>query len=508
MQDPVQLQNLDPEQMAQMISQLQDRLQQREERLAAEADLVNLADGEDDEENSTEINIANATENLRENPTQFPHAATDKFFFKDDQDRNIGECDIINSFEDVLQFPNHPSFQIKTDVDSIYAVDRSLPELFSAFKNKISFTMESWIKPYKKMWSSRFFVDTTSMVTPPQMSFASRSKVPMNLYPSIRLGVLSIGLERPMDVYLVNTATSRIYKNHMFNQQEIAVITAAMNMSRSLCKSCCTNSRSKRYMAKDFIECAAFKSYYGSKSTKTATTEYNNLQGQQTKMFAKYFHKALDKIASSDWEEDYSDKELVGVVDDTKKFKADKLQMQLFAQELKRGCQFVMTISGIKKEFNMKEFQTYFECPANFLEPLQTILDNNMEQAVEELNSLLEEENECSKEDFPEYDIIPYAMNEEEGTLVTLQDIDKELPMYATHFEKPWKDLIHSGFNAEIARLSKGLDEWLKELFGIKNRFLSIFFDIGVEVRLVGNHSLLLDVDKLMPYLKTQAQQR
>ena len=179
------------------------------------------------------------------NPKQFPASALDHFIFRNAQGDPVAERKIIQTFEETFPFPTIPNLRLKGDCDSVCAASSKLEEPLDSFGNATAMTMSSTICPEKKIWSSRFCIDSTPTQGMTQLPSANGKKLSLGLFPSVEIGHMSFGLHRPMTIYLVNLATPQIFKDHMFNKIEISVITAALNFARHLSKTECNRDQQK-----------------------------------------------------------------------------------------------------------------------------------------------------------------------------------------------------------------------------------------------------------------------
>ena len=106
------------------------------------------------------------------NPSSFPSNTSGQFTMRDSLGDPVGTLNIVFPIMDRISFPNHPLYQIKGDVDSIYTYNRSLKELILSLESNNTrlgqaFCLHSCINPAKKLAGSRFFVDTSRMSSPP-----------------------------------------------------------------------------------------------------------------------------------------------------------------------------------------------------------------------------------------------------------------------------------------------------------------------------------------------------
>ena len=428
-------------------------------------------------------------------PQQFPVSALDKFFFREDGDP-VDELKIIDDLDIVLGFPNCPRLQVKGDVDSIYAQDSNFKNLLECFKNAEMLTMNSVIKAERKMWNSRFYLDTTSLREPPTVWKGSLDKVSLDKFPSIEIGQLSIGLHRPMQIFLVNLSVTRICKDHMFTKTQIAVVNACMNYARYLSREECNLDKDLEVLAKDFSDVSGSKAYYGNISKLGATADWNELAREQMLIFAGKFHEALDIIASEDEEETFAfERQDWHHVKSEPRFFPSREEMKSVAADLKKASLFVASLSGIKRYFNTRDYSSLIKKSADWRECFQNVLEENEQRIVDEANEFLGPDDE------------EFTIRGEGDKNVNLKDIDSDFECYHDIFKPLWSDMISMMIKIEMKKISSKLHLKMIELFGIRERTNCIHFDIGFEFRTRPSNrrpysdSLLLNVDKLFPIM-------
>ena len=446
-------------------------------------------------------------------PDVFPTAATGLYTHVNGDDSSAGVHSILHPYLDVLQFPFHPNYHLKGDVDSLYTVSSSLTELLidlmSGSPNNPNQAVEAPIPPgsiftmpavhssSKVMQGSRFSIDTSNMACPPTIRNQPAKKISLERFPSLEIGQLSVGLHRPMQIYLVNLAAKKLYKSSYFSKTEMAVVNAASNIARQIAIHYCREEEGKDYLVRAFLDFHPFKSCYGSQSNRASTRFYNELTNESMAIFASSFLQAISLIAdnSQDWE--FQKEEYHQVVSDTN-FSVERNEMVLFAKELQEGALFVASLSGIKKVFDRKEFCRPNPSYESFKDQYQTIFDRNQGTLVREANQVLAPQ-------------IPYATNDEMEHLdndsgpsqpLLLEKVTSNFPSFDTLFGSVYMKNIEESFYQSVDDLCIKIDTHLKTVLGIKNRNTSIFFDIGIEVRLSDDNSLLVNPKLAFPDLK------
>ena len=289
-------------------------------------------------------------------PTLFPSSNSGDFIFmQDGQPTQRGNV-LIPSL-DRFPFPNQPSFQLKADVDSIYAYNKDFRTLLRDLgKENSILTLPAITKSTRRMNSSRFFLDVSDSDQPPLLRGSSVQKLSMNRFPSMEIGQLSIGLHRPMSIYLVNCAARTVSDNAFLSKNEVAVINAALNMARQTCKQLCMATRRKD-ICKSFLDFYRFKSKYGGIPSQGACYDFNELTSEEFDIYSKAVMDCIKNIAKNTTRFAFDSFEYHHITNkDGSPFEASRLLMKTFASELVSGGLFVASLSGIKKSFNRKSF--------------------------------------------------------------------------------------------------------------------------------------------------------
>ena len=439
-------------------------------------------------------------------PDVFPSSATGLYSHIGDDDETVGEHDILYPYLEVVSFPLHPKYTLKGDVDSIYGYNSSLTQLLNDFMLQSSeesensvpnvesiFSLPAVHVSARKMQGSRFKIDLSEIQDKPQLRNQPAKKISLERFPNVELGQLSVGFHRPMQIYLVNMGAKRLYKESYFSKTEIAVVNAASNMARQISLDF-AKEQNKPHVAKAFAEFYPFKACYGTRTNQATVRSFNELTNEAMKVFSTAFMEAIDLIAcdSSNWE--FQKEELHQVVSDSS-FEVKRAEMVLFAKELREGAVFVASLSGIKKFFDRKEFFVSNPDYANFKTQYEDILSSNEAQLVQEANQLLDPD-------------IPYATqgSEDEYSGITqrlsLDVIDEDFPSYQNLFEKAYTTNISNSYNDTVKELCRRVDQHMKHILGVRNRETHVFFDIGVEVRLCGDNSLLVNPRLAFPIVQ------
>lgn len=470
-----------------------------------------------------EIEATNNYQNLT-NPTRFP-SKTSGVYSKRNSGGNVEEfIELFESPYEKIGFPNFPIFSLKGDVDSIYGYTETLEELLSSFAHKSQngliesmLMLPSTTNPIKKTWSSRFFVDTTALKEKPiQLKSGKAGKISLERFPSIELASMSIGLHRSVSISMINIGTCGIVREPVFNKTEMAVVNACINIARKLAIETCQDEGNSQ-MEKSFKEFHPAKTCYGEKSKKAATQDINELTKEEMILFAKSFRKALEIISDEEQHEfNITKVEYAGIRSD-EKFTPLFSEMVEFARELLCGSIFVASISGIKKYFNKKDYNLGSAVTADVNEIKERYTDILMEhetELVEEANrDLLAFHEKVSIEELPAT-VIPFRTRDSSIAMtrqfrfLELSDIQQHWEIFKDHFEPDWKKDMEDTFNTKINELCDKLNEFLLHIFKAGDQRCNIFFDIGIEIRLPGCNTLLIDVDKAFPVLQRISKER
>ena len=449
-----------------------------------------------------------AYENLTA-PKRFPKDTSGEFFYRNDSGESVGKYNILYPLQGRIFFPDFPNFHMKVDVDSVYAYNKSLEDLLRDCGSETSVLMMPSITVHSRTANgSRFFVDTRYLADKPLIRGSPARKVGMEKFPNVYLGKLTFPrFHRPLDIYLFNIAAMRVSKVAMFTKVEMAVINAALNMARELSK---IDSCDKQYLEKSFMDFHTFKSCYGDNNSKAATNDVNEMTTEEMTLFSSKFMCALAMIAGDDnaqlqfWRKTYHQ------IRSDKEFTVGRREMVEAAKELSKGAMYVATLPGVKKGFNLKDYQRDSTPPSEFQEAYKATLLENEEMLVKEANDLLLEEHEVDDLDELPEGVLPFTsrtnhQNDDNPNTreLNIKDINSSFPSYEILFGIDYEDDKKKHYNNTLDELTIKVDSHLKLAFPVRlDRTTSIFFDVGVEVRLrtntgnQGNNSLLLNVDK------------
>ena len=470
----------------------------------------------DNDLNEATDNVAHAAPENEIQPLtdilQWPESTDDTFTFINREDGSTDRRKIISTFEEISPFPGHPKFYLKGDIDSIYAANTNLNSLMKTFAKRSMWSIATTVLPVRKMWSSRFYLDTRGIINSPRVHFNKAQKLSLNLFPSVEIGEIAIPrLHRSFTLYLVNLATEAIMKDHMFNKTEIAVINSALNLARELSRVACESSDGLQHMTNDFRDSKPFRSYYGPICKQGAVWEYNEFQNKQTSVFAENFLKALKLISDNDTRYAFEKHNLHNVHSDLP-FTPDREDMVHIASQLTKGSLFVLSLSGIKSFFNQEPFQRTVSKPANFTAQFKAQLLDHEEDLVDEANDfLLTKHHLDDLEDLVQLGVVPFAQARNGNRLppgrkkLKLAHLHSGLESFERLFGKPWKERITQNYQKEVDSIADELHKFMFDVFGIEGHEPSeteiIFFDAGIEIRLAGDNSLLIETKKLHPMM-------
>ena len=460
------------------------------------------------ESSRTGPNFGQAMHDRVANPSQFPVSAVDKIFIYNENDEATHELPLLLSLRQAWTWPLCPRFSIKGDIDSIYMIERSLHKLMESLPTKNILSICSRLNPNNKMTSSRFYIDASQLPDPPLVRNNKLEKISLEFFPSMFIGELSIKkspLNRSFSLYLVNLNVPRLFKENRFHKTEVATITAALSHASELCRQEC-HDRNEITRVSHFDN-ALFKAFYGRRSTRMATNEYIELYADDINMFAKNFHKAIKMIAENKSEFLFEAKKSHNLISDSK-FKPNREEMVEFASQLNKGGVFVLSLSGVKKNFQNPNYCSDYQLPkedmwTNFWEKF---INENEEQLVKEvkeyaMNKYDVEQEEDLPESFPRFTVgSTIAANK-----LCIHDLSVHLPCYETLLVPKFNEFINNMINNRIWDISQELNNFMVDTFGSQNRSVNIFFDAGIEIRSTKNHSLLLDIDSLAAQLSMLA---
>ena len=440
-------------------------------------------------------------------PKRFPSKTSGEFFFNDDNGNPQGPYKILYPLDKRICFPSFPNYHMKVDIDSLYAYNRSFKTLLQdCSAENCMLTLPATTAHTQTANGSRFFIDTVNMQNKPKIRGINARKIGMEKFPNISIGTLSLReLHRPLTIYFYNMATPKITSTNMFTKEELAVLNTVLNMAREMSKDEAI-SNDRQDLEKSFLDFHPFKSTYGTISARSCTRDYNELTMEEMIIFAKNMEISLKQVADNESEYPFWLPKYYQIISD-EPFTISREKLVETAKELNAGATYVASLSGVKKFFNTTEYQREPRDSQEFLRKYQDRLIDNEERLVDEANQLLMEEHDADDLDELPLDVHPFKMRDErEGSgevdsrELCLEDINSDFPSYEILFGHDYENDKRTSFMDDTMELNRKLDTLLKKIFPVReDRNTSIFFDIGMEVRLKGDNSILVDVNKAYP---------
>ena len=391
-------------------------------------------------------------------------------------------------------FPSWPTLFLQGDIDSIYSYNRNIHELFKSFSKRTLFQMRVHMDPGRKAYGSRYFVDCTHVEEDIIISGRKARKVPLHMFPNIEIGHLYIpNIHRPFSVYLHNLNVNRLFKENRFDKSEMAVINAAINLTRAMC----LNERNlKESIANEFHDFTSMHTTYGAQSKRMASVDFNSLNDEATLLFTSRFKAAIELIANNDVRHgDFSNQKFHGISSDNpSSFSRNRLAT--VANQLLKGLMFSTSISGIKKLFHKDQFQRIVKKERSFQEKHQREFTENIDNITSILNEHIRDTFEQNDPDF----IIFSRSNA--PTLEQLYEYD--LPLHKVSMYFPDFELdFDKHYKFEQQEIIYQLQQFMTDTFGVMdNRSNPIFFDIGMEIRMRSGVNMLIDLEKAYDKMK------
>lgn len=468
---------------------------QRQEEIRAEQEAARNDAGIGEIANDHAREAANRAFQLSgTNILRYPRFTDCKFIERNAAQEATGTKNIFSTVMEAAPFPDWMAMHIQADIDSVYAQSDCLATLLKTFGDFSMLKMQPNIDPSRKAYGSRFYVDCTLLEEVIFVANAKAERVPLHWFQNIEIAELQPkGFHRPLKVFFHCLKTRYIKKDMRFTKVDIAVITAALNMARQQC----IENTPELGVQLGFHDFHAFESNYGEINKKTGSKIPNELTQPQAIKFATAFEECLKAISENDVSMGAFYQEQLYRVRSENEFKTSRSEMVLAAKDLVVGGLFSASLAGVKKFFHTQKFQSVLIKPAEITEQYQTQFDEKKDEITEVVNRYIEEVNP----DFEDYDDLFFGESYGNGPLTI--DRLKHVPFERIKdFFPTFLDDIEWEFNYSCNLLFDKLHSHLMESFGEQERVCEIHFDAGVEIRMPGQVSLLLDLDKAVSTIK------
>jgi hypothetical protein len=126
---------------------------------------------------------------------------------------------------------------LEFDCDSIYFGDHNFETLIEACGKKCSFSLDSLLSRWKASKGFRFGVDTSALVHSPifYKSFKAK-KINLAALPNVGIAICNLNnlSGYAMAIYVTYTGSKFIRKLNFFRNEELAVITSALNIMKRI----------------------------------------------------------------------------------------------------------------------------------------------------------------------------------------------------------------------------------------------------------------------------------
>lgn len=431
---------------------------------------------------------------------RFPRNTDCIFTSVDEEGDERGAKQVFSKLETLAPFPHFPHLWIQSDIDSIYSHNTRLNTLLKAHGNMEVLRLRSSINANRKAYSSRFYVDCSDLENTTVVGSQSAESIPLFWFPNVEIAEIDCeGLRRPISIYFHCLKTKFIRKNQRFTKVQIAVISASLNIARIL--SLADTRNEGVGLQAEFHDFHAFEASYGNEKQQTASKEFNELNKEAAIIFASNFEKAMRRIATNDQNFKFEDYHINKIRSKTTSQEISRTSMSAAAEDMLEGMLFTSSIQGIKKMFHHNKYQTDLKRSDELIQKYQALFDNHQLAIHRTVKKYLQKT----------YETIPNHLNfsnsRRTGTRRLTMD---DLPLTGIPFSElegffpDFRNDLNREFNKECQSVITKLHDKLKEIFGGPSNRVDpeIYFDIGLELRMEGNSSVLLDVDKAFEYLK------
>lgn len=479
---------LTPEQVQQALERQQE-LAEQEAAAQQHADAIqNIADDNAREAANRAFQLAGTDIH------RFPRHTDCKFTERNLQGDPTGTKNVFSTVMDAAPFPDWMAMHIQADIDSVYAQSDCLATLLRTFGDFSMLKMQPNIDANRKAYGSRFYVDCTDLEEVIFVANAKAERIPLHWFANIEIAELQPkGFHRPLKIFYHCLKTKYIKKDMRFTKVEIAVITAALNMARQQC----INTTPDLGVQLGFHDFNAFESNYGEIKKKTGSKIPNELTKPQAEKFATAFEECLKAISENNLSLGVFYLEKIYRVRSDKEFQTTRNEMCLAAKDLVIGGLFSASLAGVKKFFHTENYQAVLQKPEDNAAEYQQQFDESIDEITEAVNHYIQEVNP----DLDSYDDLFFGDQYANGPLTI--DRLRHVPFEKIKsFFPSFLDDIEIAFNHTCNSLLDKLHEHLRESFGGGERECEIHFDAGIEIRMPGKVSLLLDLDKAVSTIK------
>jgi hypothetical protein len=279
---------------------------------------------------------------------------------------------------------------LELDCDSAYFGHHKFTSLIDACGTNCSFGFDSLVDRHKSSNGFRFGIDTTLLVDNPiyYKSFKAK-KINLEALPNVKVAVCMLDAihGHPMAIYVSYIGSKFIRKSNMFRNEELAVVTAGMNLVKNfIVKDHAIDSRTRFSIS----QLPTFESKSAERDLDSCKINAHfTISQSKMVLFAEKFEEALNLLGTVDGD-DLWRTEYIGMA--WEEPLNQKLNFDLirdFLEDFKHNHYFTANAAGFKEQFKRKNIFIKIRKSG------EVTLDNIypvVEQKLEEIYSCLRNE--------------------------------------------------------------------------------------------------------------------
>jgi hypothetical protein len=278
---------------------------------------------------------------------------------------------------------------IEFDCDSGYFGDHKFDKLVDGCGTECMFSLDSLLDRWKASTGFRFGVDTDSLVERPiyYKSYKAK-KINLESLPNIKLAVCNLkGLfGYSMAIYVSYIGASFIRRSNMFRNEELAVVTAGMNLIKHmLTLDLGLSSRIRHAVGK----LPTFESKSGKREIDSCKVNCKHVLNQPNmKLFASLFQEALDLLGSPEGDELWRTEYVGMAFEEPLVEKLNFEEVKEFLEDFKHNHYFTANAAGFKEIFQNRNISIKIRSQGLILDDVYPLV----EEKIQEIYTILREE--------------------------------------------------------------------------------------------------------------------
>jgi hypothetical protein len=306
----------------------------------------------------------------------------------DSEETDDGSSEASYNEPEMFDLTSNSRCILEFDCDSAYFGEHSLEALITAMGTNCTFALDSLLDRWKASNGFRFGLDTTRVVEDPiyYKSFKAK-KINLEALPNVKIATCNLtGLQGyTMAIYVSYLGSKFVRKSNMFRNEELAVITAGMNLVKHmLCNKTDLSSRTK-------LACSGIPIFESKSAERVLDCCKVNaryvLNQANMKLFASQFQDALDWLGSPEGDEMWRTEYVGMAFEEPLLEKLNFTVIKEFLDDFKHNHFFTANAAGFKEIFKEKELFIKIKASGTGLDEIYPLVEEKIENIYQILKT-------------------------------------------------------------------------------------------------------------------------